>query len=58
MKYLHNGFVKGIPARDLTDEEVSKFGKKRLLDSGCYAEVRKPRKKIENEEPETEQAEE
>lgn len=49
MKYQHNGFLPGVPARDLTDEEVKKFGKKRLLESGLYKEVYKPRIKKEQE---------
>lgn len=31
----------GIPARDLSDEEVAKFGKKKLLESGLYVEAKK-----------------
>ena len=59
MKYLHNGFLAGVPARDLNDDEVKKYGKKRLLDSGLYEEVRKPRIKKEHiETPDIEQAEE
>ena len=57
MKYLHNGFMKGVPARDLTDEEVKKYGRKRLLDSGLYEEPRKPRVK-KFDEPVIEQVEE
>ena len=57
MKYLHNGFLKGVPARDLTDEEVKKYGRKRLLDSGLYEEPRKPRVK-KFDEPVIEQVEE
>jgi len=58
MKYLHNGFLAGVPARDLTEDEVKKYGKKRLLDSGLYKETYKPRIKKEIEKPDTEQAEE
>ena len=39
MKYIGDGnFLPDIPARDLTEDEVKKFGKKRLLDSGLYVE--------------------
>jgi hypothetical protein len=42
MKYIGNGnFLPDIPARDLTEDEVKKFGKKKLLDSGLYAEFEK-----------------
>jgi len=46
LKYIGNGSLTGIPARDLTDEEVARFGRKRLLDSGLYVEVRESRKKF------------
>jgi len=36
MKYLGTGFLAGIPARDLTAEEVEKFGEKFLLSTGLY----------------------
>lgn len=39
MKYTGNGWLHGIPARDLTDEEVKKFGEKRLIESGLYKKV-------------------
>jgi hypothetical protein len=45
MKYNGLGFFGGdekhprVPARDLTDEEVQKFGRKFLLDLGIYEEV-------------------
>ena len=59
-KYLHNGFIPGIPARDLTDKEAEQFGKARLKKSGLYQEVRERKhKEIEIKEPEPEaQAEE
>lgn len=41
--YVGRGsFVPGIPARDLTDEEVVRFGLSRLLETGLY---KKPGKK-------------
>ena len=45
LKYIGTSFIVGIPARDLTDEEVSRLNKKRLLDSGLYKEVRIGKKK-------------
>jgi len=46
LKYIGNGFIDGVPARDLTAEEVKKYGKDRLLKSGLYVEVEKPAVKI------------
>jgi hypothetical protein len=40
LKYLGGGFIRGVPARNLTDEEVKKYGKARLLKSGLYKEVK------------------
>lgn len=35
--YVGNGeSVHGVPARDLTEEEVSIHGQKRLIESGLY----------------------
>lgn len=45
MKYKGNGFLQGVPARDLTDDEVKLYGFKRLLDSGLYEEERKKKSK-------------
>ena len=62
LKYQRKGFLPGVPARDLLDEEIRQWGKKRLIDSGLYVEVRekKTRTKQIDKEPETEheQAEE
>ena len=45
LKYIGNGFLPGIPARDLSDAEVKKLGGvKFLLSTGLYA---KPKKKKE-----------
>jgi len=41
LKYVGSGFVRGYPARDLTAEEVRKFGKTKLLATGLYKEVKK-----------------
>lgn len=40
MKYIGKGFIVGIPARNLTADEVKKYGKNRLLASGLYQEKR------------------
>lgn len=46
--YVGKGaFIVDIPARDLTDEEVKKYGKKYLLKSGLYVEPDKPESKEE-----------
>lgn len=36
MKYIGNGFIPGVPARDLSEEEVKEFGKRWLKRSGLY----------------------
>lgn len=44
LKYKGNGkFIPGVPARDLVDEEVKRFGKSRLLASGLYQETKQKR---------------
>jgi len=40
MKYVGRGFIPGVPARDLTEEEVERFGAKMLEDSGLYEKAR------------------
>ena len=41
LKYKGNGALVGVPARDLTDEEVEAYGGERvLLASGLYEKVR------------------
>jgi len=51
--YNGKGFLVGIPARDLTDEEVKQFGgEKKLLKSGLYekeAPQKAPKQKKEGE---------
>lgn len=44
LKYVGNGkFLPGVPARDLSDNEVEEFGgEKRLLESGLYIRTKKP----------------
>jgi len=39
LKYVGNSSLPGIPARDLSDEEVRKHGKTQLIMSGLYIEV-------------------
>jgi len=49
LQYISNGsFVAGVPARDLSDEEVKLFGEKWLLATGLYKKKR--RKKIKQSE--------
>ena len=49
LKYNGKGFYPGIPARDLTDEEVKKYGGvKFLTELGIYEKPRQ--KKLEKEE--------
>jgi hypothetical protein len=57
-KYNGKGFIAGIPARDLTDEEVKQYGEKRVLASGLYEKVKERKAKKENDVPVFEQAEE
>lgn len=50
MKYIGDGTaLEGVPARDLTTEEMKAFGKRMLLASGLYEErkvfVPKPSRK-------------
>lgn len=41
MKYIGNGsFLPDIPARDLSDDEVKLYGRKFLLESGLYEEIK------------------
>jgi|LDZU01.1.fsa_nt_gi hypothetical protein len=49
LKYRGNGnFLAGIPARDLSDEEVEKFGEKYLLSTKLY-EKQATYKRVNNE---------
>ena len=36
LKFTGKGFIIGIPGRDLTDEEVKRYGRERLINSGLY----------------------
>lgn len=47
LKYVGGGFLAGVPARDLTDEEAEQFGgAKALVASGLYVES-KPADKVD-----------
>ena len=39
-KYIGDGWIHGVPARDLTDEEAKFYGVKQLIDSGLYIKVK------------------
>ncbi len=44
LKYIGKGFIPGIPARDLTKDEIKKYGGvKFLLETGLFE---KPKRKI------------
>jgi hypothetical protein len=46
LKYNGSGYYPGIPTRDLTDEEVEKYGgEKFLLSLKIYEKVKEPVKK-------------
>jgi len=36
MKYIGKGFLRGVPARDLKDYEVARYGYSYLVRSGLY----------------------
>ncbi len=46
-KYNGKGFIKGIPARDLTDEEAKQYNEKKLIASGLYKKITERKQKIE-----------
>jgi len=53
VKYVGKGaWMIGVPARDLSAEEVKKFGEERLLKSNLYEEVKR-KSKAELEKPVT-----
>ena len=45
LKYIGTGFLPGIPAKDLSEEEVKKYGGVKFLLSTGLFEI-KPKKKI------------
>lgn len=59
LKHNRKGFIKGVPARDLTDEEARKYGRERLLNSGVYYEEVQPQRvrrgKRDSDEPQPEE---
>lgn len=38
LRYVGGGFVHGVPARDLTDEEADAFGREWLLKTQLYVD--------------------
>ena len=52
--YIGGGFLPGIPARDLSADEVRRFGLEKLLKSGIYIDLYPPERfePVEVEEPE------
>lgn len=46
LRYIGNGkFVRGVPARDLSENEAIYYGAKRLIESGLYERVREKKEK-------------
>ncbi len=51
LKYVGGGFLRGVPARDLKDYEVLKYGFSYLVRSGLYVpEKPEPIKELDIEE--------
>ena len=44
VRYIGGGFLPNIPARDLSADEVKRYGLKRLLTSGLYEDLYPPKK--------------
>lgn len=44
LKYVgrKRGWLRGVPARDLSDDEAEYYGRQRLIDTGLYAEPPDP----------------
>jgi hypothetical protein len=40
LRWKGSGWIPGVPARDLSEEEAKKFGKLRLIGSGLYEQVK------------------
>ena len=52
MKYKSNGFFVNVPARDLSADEVQRFGREFLLSLGLYEEIEQPKpKRVYTPEP-------
>lgn len=46
LKYIGSGFLRGVPARDLKDDEVARYGYSFLVRSGLYVpEKQEPKDK-------------
>ena len=59
MKYkTGSGFYVGVPARDLTAQEVKKYGHDFLLSLGLYEDAEQPKPKKAEEKQEPKEAEE
>jgi len=54
-KYIGNGFVPGIPARDLTEEEAEEVGVDLVEASKLYKHIPQPSVKTKEKEKEGEQ---
>lgn len=51
LKYIGKGFIPGIPARDIRDDEIEKLGGEEfLLGTGLFEKPKKKRVKVEVEE--------
>ena len=48
LKYAGGGYVLGVPARDLSDEEADAYGREALLASGLYVEEKSKPRPAEN----------
>lgn len=49
LKYIGNGSqLVGVPTRDLSAEEVKRYGKKILLESGLYVELKYSSKPVKS----------
>lgn len=46
LRYTGSGFLPGVPARDLTEDEVKQYGRARLLRTGLYSEVSRKAKAV------------
>lgn len=50
LKYVGKGnYLAGVPARDLTAEEVKRYGEQKLLQSKLYVKAAKPQKEKQND---------
>ena len=52
LKYKGGGFLVGVPSRDLSAEEVKRYGTDWLILSGLYEEYPKPVQRVKYIEPE------